>query len=502
MEQVRILVVEDEVIVARNIASQLHQLGYIVVGRASSGKDAIAKALATTPELVLMDIILKGEIDGITAASCIREQLDIPVIFLTAYGDEKTLERAKLTQPFGYVVKPFTIKDLRIAIEIGLSQHKLELDLREQRDQLATILDSINDAVIGTNELGVVTFINPSAEHLTGWERREALGTHASQVLHVIDETTEAIIENPVAQVLREQKVVDLGGCISLITKDGKKVPIGDSAAPIRRKPHDISGVVVVFWDLRERRRREYIEQALLKEQELNRLKSLFISTVSHEFRNPLTVIQTAVELLEIQRNNVTQAKRETYLRRIYTAIQSMEKLMEDILFMGRSEAGRLTYNPRLINLERFCQELVEEFSTVTGVAHEIVFSCHSHQTEALMDEQLLYHLFRNLLANAIKYSPEGGQIKFELTCMSGLKLATFQIQDQGIGIPELEQSQIFESFYRASNVKTIQGNGLGLVIVKRCVDAHHGKISVTSQVGHGTTFTVMLPLNSASLVD
>jgi signal transduction histidine kinase len=284
-----------------------------------------------------------------------------------------------------------------------------------------------------------------------------------------------------------------------LITKDGKKVPIGDSAAPIRRRANDISGVVVVFWDLSERRRREYIEKALLKEQELNRLKSLFISTVSHEFRNPLTVIQTAVELLEIQGNNLTKSKRETYLKRIYTAVQSMEKLMEDVLFMGRSDAGKLTYNPRLVNLEKFCQELVEEISTIKSVGHEIVFKCHSDYTDAIMDEQILHQLFRNLLANAIKYSPVGGQVKFELTCDPQLKIATFHIQDQGIGIPELEQSQIFESFYRASNVKTIPGNGLGLVIVKRCVDAHKGKINVTSHIEKGTTFTIILPLELSS---
>lgn len=125
MGQARILVVEDEVIVARTIASQLSQLGYIVTGTASSGKVAIAKASETQPELVLMDIILKGEMDGIATAIQIREQLDVPIIYLTAYGDEHTLERAKITQPFGYIVKPFTTKDLRIAIEIGLLKHQL-----------------------------------------------------------------------------------------------------------------------------------------------------------------------------------------------------------------------------------------------------------------------------------------------------------------------------------------------------------------------------------------
>ncbi|HYX19095.1 MAG TPA: ATP-binding protein [Nostoc sp.] len=496
MGQARILVVEDEVIVARTIASQLRQLGYIVTGTASSGKVAIAKASETQPELVLMDIILKGEMDGITTASLIREQLDVPVIFLTAYGDDHTLEKAKITQPFGYIVKPFTIKDLKIAIEIGLLKHQLERELRENRDQLATLLNSMSDAVIATDEAGIMTFMNPAAEALTGWKQKDALGNEAAEIFHIVDELTGATLENPVTKVLRDQQVVYLGEFTSLITKDGKRVPIGDSASPIKRRFDQINGVVIVFWDLSERRQTKFLEQALEKEQELNRLKSLFISTVSHEFRNPLTVIQTAVELIEMQGANLTDAKRAIYLKRIQGAVQSLEKLMEEVLFMGRAEAEKLVYNPAPLNLEQFCLELIEDFSIAEDSLYEIVFTSHSDRNNAVMDERLLHYLFENLLSNAVKYSPEGGNIKFDLICDPIDKVAIFYIQDQGIGIPEPDQARLFESFYRASNVQSIQGTGLGLVIVKRCVDAHRGQISVTSQVGVGSTFTVILPLN------
>ncbi|MEA5574940.1 ATP-binding protein [Anabaena sp. UHCC 0451] len=497
MEQAKILVVEDEIIVARTIASQLHQLGYIVTGTASSGKNAIVKALETQPELVLMDIILKGEMDGINAAAAIRKQLDIPVIFLTACGDEQTLERAKITQPFGYVVKPFTIKDLRIAIEIGLSQHKLERELRENRDQLATLLNCMSDAVIATNHQGIITFMNPASEKITGWQQTESLGKDISNIFQIIDESTEQVRENPVIKVLQEKQVVYLDEFTSLVTRDGKRIPIGNSASPLRRQPHAISGAVVVFWDLSERRQKEYLEQALEKEQELNRLKSLFISTVSHEFRNPLAMIQTAVELIEMQGTKLTAAKRNTYLSRIYGAIQSMERLMEDVLFMGKAEAGYLGYNPAPIKLDKFCRELIEEFSLIKNSSHQIVFNCHLHNPDAVMDEKLLHYLFINLLSNAAKYSPPEKEIALNLTGDLVNETAIFQVKDQGIGIPETDQKQIFDSFYRASNVQSIHGNGLGLVIVKKCVDAHNGQIEINSQLGKGTTFTVTLPLNS-----
>ncbi|MFN6463693.1 MAG: ATP-binding protein [Nostoc sp. DedVER02] len=497
MGQARILVVEDEVIVARTIASQLTQLGYIVTGTASSGKVAIAKALETHPELILMDIILKGEMDGIATASKIREQLDVPIIFVTAYGDDHTLERAKITQPFGYIVKPFTTKDLRIAIEIGLLKHQLERELRESRDQLATLLNSMSDAVIATNEQGKVTFINPAAEAITGWQQKDALGNEAAKIFHLVNEVTETFLENPVTKVLREQQVVYLEEFTSLIRRDGKRVPIGDSASPLKGRHDQINGVVVVFWDLSERHQTKLLEQALEKEQELNRLKSLFISTVSHEFRNPLTVIQTAVELIEMHGANLTDAKKGIYLKRIQAAVQSLEKLMEEVLFMGRAEAEKLVYNPVPINLEQFFQELIKDFSIVENSVSEIVFNCHSVRTDAVMDEGLLRYMFGNLLSNAVKYSPRGSKIQFDLICDPIDKVAIFYVQDQGLGIPEPDQARLFESFYRASNVQSIQGTGLGLVIVKKCVDAHRGQISVTSQVGVGTTFKVILPLNS-----
>jgi len=496
MVQVRVLIVEDEVIVARAIASQLKQLGYIVTGTASSGHVAINKASETEPDIVLMDIILKGDMDGIVAANHIRENLDIPVIFLTAYSDNNTLERAKITQPFGYIVKPFTIKDLQIAIEIALLKHQLECDLRENRDQLATLLNSMSDAVIATDERGIVTFMNPASEALTGWNREEGLGSEVSKIFHLVDEVTDSAIENPVTRVLREHQVVYLGDFTSLISRDGKRVPIGDSASPLMRRPDHISGVVVVFWDISERRQTEVLQKALEKEQEVNHLKSLFISTVSHEFRNPLTVIQTAVELIDIQGNNLTEAKRKTYVKRIQSAVQSMKHLMEDVLFMGQAEAEKLVCSPIHLNLAIFCQELVEEIYAV-GNLHPIVFTCHSNYTDAWMDERLLHYMFVNLLSNAVKYSPEGGTIQFDLRCDLAEGVAIFTIQDQGIGIPEADQNQLFESFYRASNVRYIRGSGLGLVIVKRCVDIHGGQIAFTSQVGVGTTFTIKLPLRN-----
>ncbi|WP_309229734.1 hybrid sensor histidine kinase/response regulator [Oscillatoria sp. FACHB-1407] len=490
----KILIVEDEVIVAKIIANQLKQLGYTVTDTVSSGAVAIAKAIETSPDLILMDIVLKGDIDGITTATRIREQIDIPIIYLTAYADDQTLQRAKMSQPFGYIIKPFTANDLRVAIEIGLFKHHINQELQENRDQLATLLQSMSDAVIATDAQGCVTFMNPAAETLTEWQQEEALGREVSEILQLVNEVTDIPAENPVSKVLQNHQVVYLDDFTSLIARGGRRIPVGDSASPLRRHSGEVSGVVVVFWDMSDRRQSELLTQALQKEQELNRLKSQFVSTVSHEFRNPLAVIRTAAELLE-QSSDMPIERRNSYVQRIKSSVRSMNQLMEDVLIIGQAEANRLSYNPAPLDLGQFCRSLVEEFSIVERSSHTLVFDSQGDTRAAQMDEKLLRYILTNLLSNAIKYSPAGTTIHLSLTVNPVEQTALFQIHDQGIGVPEADQSRLFNSFFRASNAHSIQGTGLGLAIVKRCVEAHQGHISLTSQEGVGTTVCVTLPL-------
>ncbi len=498
MVQAKILVVEDEVIVARTIVNQLTQLGYSVVGRASSGAAAIEQANSTQPDLVLMDVVLKGEMDGITAASQICSEHDIPVVFLTAYADESTLQRAKNTLPLGYIVKPFSPAELRVAVELALFKHQVEQELRSNQAYLATLLRSMNDAVIATDEEGLVTFMNPAAETLTGWREAEAFGKEAVEVLHLVDEVTDLPSEHPVAQVLKTQEVASLKEFTALVNRQGDRIPIGDSASPIHRQPGELSGVVVVFWDMSAYRQSKLLEKALEKEQELHQLKTQFVSTVSHEFRNPLAVIRTAAELLDLRGATLLDEKMKTYVQRIKASVQQMNQLMEDVLLMGRIEAERLQFLPTVVDLRQLCQDILEECSLYRTDTHQVVFTPPNESLETWMDENLLRLILTNLLSNALKYSPMGGRIdltyRYEAEGDGNGKTVIFSVQDQGIGISDSEQAQLFESFFRASNAQSIQGTGLGLAITKQCIELHQGQIEVVSQLGAGTTFTVVLP--------
>ncbi|WP_421656974.1 HAMP domain-containing sensor histidine kinase [Leptothermofonsia sp. ETS-13] len=235
------------------------------------------------------------------------------------------------------------------------------------------------------------------------------------------------------------------------------------------------------------------IRRALEEEKELSELKSRFVSIASHEFRTPLTAIRTATEILEQYGDVASEEKKREYFRRIRTAIQNINQLMEDILTIGKAEAGKLEFNPVCLNLEEFCREILDEVKLGMGTNHTIAFTCKGNCQHACLDAKLLRSILTNLLSNAIKYSPRGSVVRFTLLCLE--ESIYFEVQDQGIGIPPEDQPKLFELFHRAGNADTFRGTGLGLAIVKQCVELHQGQITLTSQENVGTTFRVEFPL-------
>ncbi|HEY9762564.1 MAG TPA: ATP-binding protein [Trichocoleus sp.] len=357
----KILVVEDERVVARDIEKRLKKLNYTIVASVASGEEALAKVAELQPDLVLMDIQLKGQMDGITAAEQIRVDFDIPVIYLTAFADEDTLQRAKTTEPFGYIVKPFDERDLHVTIEVALRRRLAEAAIRV----------------------------------------------------------------------------------------------------------------------------------ALEKEKELSELKSRFWSMIVHEFRNPLTSILSSSQLLETYGERLNAERKQEYLELIQTSVKTMNRLLHDTLEIIKTEQSSLGFNPTTLDLEAFCQDLVQETQLNSGAKHHILFLHHGDCRGMCLDSKLLWHILSNLLSNAVKYSPQGGTIILEITC--NFEEVIFKVKDEGIGIPQETQNHLFEPFHRAKNVGNIPGTGLGLTLVRKCLDLHGGHIEVESEVGKGSTFIVNL---------
>jgi PAS domain S-box-containing protein len=257
----RVLVVEDESIVALEIQERLMGFGYIAV-IASSGNEAIKKADEFHPDIILMDIMLKGGMDGIEAAGRIKESMDIPIIYLTAYSDETTIERAKSTQPSGYLIKPFQARELNVSLDIALYKHDVERRLKESERWLNATLNSIGDAVITTDGKGIIKLINPYAEALTGWRHEYAVGRQLEEVFSVICAKTGEKAGDPLNKLVREGNFFGLAEDTFLLSKNGNRMPVEVIGYPILGDQNKLAGSVIVFYDITERKK---IEEKMLK---------------------------------------------------------------------------------------------------------------------------------------------------------------------------------------------------------------------------------------------
>ena len=255
MASEKILIVEDEKIVALDIKHSLESYGYIVPCMVSTGEDAIQMAKKHNPDLVLMDIVLRGDIDGIEAASFIHSNYNIPIVYLTAYSDERTLHRAKMTEPFGHILKPFNNRELRTNIEIALHKRALEKEKLFDNDSWVTsLLDNIGDAIISTDAAGRVRHINPMAQALTGYRLEEALGEPIDRIFRVICDTTGKAVINPTEKVMKEGTFYGLCEGTVLISRENNHIPIDVIGSPIKNSHNVTTGAIIVFCDIKERR--------------------------------------------------------------------------------------------------------------------------------------------------------------------------------------------------------------------------------------------------------
>jgi len=246
--------------------------------------------------------------------------------------------------------------------------------------------------------------------------------------------------------------------------------------------------------DITQRKRAEVeLLSALQREKELSEMKSKFVSIASHELRTPLATILSSAELLEHYSDGLSADDKLKMLHGIQSGVKRMNTMIEDVLIIGKAEAGALQFEPRPVDLGDLCHKVVEELRGGVAKQHTIQFEQQFERGSLNLDEKLLRHILTNLLSNAVKYSPAGSTVSLQLAERDGAAL--IEVRDQGIGIPLEDQARMFESFHRASNVGNRQGTGLGLVIVKKAAELHGGTISIDSKVDTGTRISVSLPL-------
>ncbi|HEY9638051.1 MAG TPA: ATP-binding protein [Coleofasciculaceae cyanobacterium] len=515
-----ILIADDDRFTRMMLRQMMEKEGY-KIEEVTDGEQCLAAYRSHKPDIVLLDAMMPV-MDGFTCCRLLQTLSGddlTPVLMITGLNDQASVDWAFEAGATDFVTKPIHPPVLLRRVRRLIEASSAEKALRESEKKYRSVVENVKEVIFQTDATGSWTFLNPAWTNLTGFTVEESLGTNFLNYVHCDDQQRQQQLWQ---SLIRDQK----GSCryeMRYLTKAGECRWIEVHGHPTLVTDGAVTGISGMLRDITERvyaqalekdkvrleteiierkRTEEIIRSALEKEKELGELQSRIIATISHEFRTPLTTVQSSSDLLKNYGKTWSDEKRYKHFHRIDDSVEHMTQLLNDVILIGQAEAGKLQFNPTPLELESLCREIVEEWQLSLdskqdgqgGRIPTVALSVQGNETQAKLDEKLLRQILTNLLSNASKFSPQTGIVRFDLICQE--HQAIFRIQDEGIGIPLEDQPRLFESFYRASNVGTTQGTGLGLAIVKKCVDLHQGQITVESEVGVGTTFTLTLPLN------
>jgi PAS domain S-box-containing protein len=493
----RILVVEDDSIIAADIAETLVRLGYEVGETADSADDAVREVQSTQPDLVLMDVQLRGATDGIDAVSRIRKLSDVPVVYLTSHTDEATLTRAKETGPHGYLVKPFNERDLRTAIEVAIRKCELERHVADRERWFSTTLEALGEAVIATDRAERITFMNAVAARVTGFLPSEAVGKPLSEILKLVG-PDGAALESPVGRALRSTFTVEMPANSVLVDRAGQERVVDDSATPIIDPRGAVLGGVVVFRDVTEQKR---LERRLAVAERVASVGTM-AAGVAHEVNNPLAAIvgnigyvleelRAVAAELELEPEASSMTRITNAIDALTDAAESSERIRKIVQAM-KAFVAQTGGDRRIVDLP----DLIEPALKLTSKRSEAtakVTRAYGTTPFVEVDEVQLVQVFTNLLTNASDAIAPGEPEKNEIritTYTDDKGRAVAEVRDTGCGIAPATLGRIFDPFFSTKGVGS--GMGVGLSICHSFVTAAGGEI--TAESDNGTTFRVTLP--------
>jgi len=498
MPDARVVVAEDETIVAMDLAATLKALGCTVLAVVDNGIDAVEAAITHKADLVLMDIRLKGPMDGIEAAKAIHEQAAIPIIFLTAHGDVTTLDRAMGSSPYGYLVKPFDEGELQRAITVVITRRRVEQieharkddALWESEERFRLLLDSIHDyAIIQLDLEGRIATWNSGAEKMNGFTADEVIGRPVIE----LNPEEERDPEQLRAQLDRvaEQGRVEVEEW--RVRKDGTRYWAHIVRTPMLDRHGRIAGYVAVTHDETQRRA---LEAQLLQSQKLESLGKL-AGGIAHDFNNMLMVIFSRAELL--LRVNGTVEPQRRYINDIRTAATKSRDLTQQLLAAAR----RQVLQPQIVNLNEVVTSTMQLLASSLGENIRIRTHVDERLWNIYADPGKLHQVLMNLAINASEAMPNGGSLTVETRNVRvdaeyvrqrpHLREGDYVqliVSDTGVGIaPEL-RDKIYDPFFSTRG----RGSGLGLAVVRGIIDQTGGQIWLYTEVGEGTTFKIYFP--------
>ncbi|MCB9080041.1 MAG: response regulator [Anaerolineaceae bacterium] len=502
-----ILIVDDQESSRQVLRGLLLNEGYNLAF-AANGEEALSQAAELLPDLILLDIMMPG-MNGFEVCQKLRldpQLSEILIIMVTALDDKRSRLRGIEVGADDFVNKPVDAAELKARVKTitRLNRHRRlrSLELQAERDRTRAILEALGEAVVVTDIDGYIQYLNPAAVSLTGFSAKEALGQNW-RVWQT--EETQTRLKTQILTTLFAGETW-FGEVINQ-RKDGSTydaaLTIAPLFAPVNRTEPAIVGFVSVQRDITP-----------LKQAE--RSKNEFVSNVSHELRTPLSVITLLSDNLDGLYDRLDDAKRRKMIRDIQKHTESLNNLIGDVLEISRIDSGRIAMDREVLNLTHLAREQVEEILPLVHQKGQSIRVIGKKQLNVLGNQAQLQQIVRNLLNNAIKYTPEGGQITCTCASLSlpnpatnpefhhqwpGCfelnpgKWATLRVIDNGAGINTDHVPYVFDRFYRAKAQQNIRGTGLGLSISRDLVKLHGGHIAVASELGQGSVFAIYLPL-------
>lgn len=398
--------------------------------------------------------------------------------------------------------QPVTQAQLEIfslyAMTVGslLARKHSEDALRASEELYRTLITTMSEGIIMQDKTGVITTSNTAAQEILGLSSEYLLGVNSSKSLlrSIREDGTPFPDESRPSMITLKTGKAQSNVVMGVYKTNEELAWISINSSPVRQ-PGEKShyAVVTTFRDITHHKNYEQmLEKALENEKELGELKSRFVSMASHEFRTPLATILALTETLSAYRHKLPDEQIDERLNKIQGQVSHLKDIIEDVLQLARIQARRVEVNPVRFDLDDLCRSVIDEFVSHPDFKQKINYHCDEKLHYVNLDKKLLRQVISNLMSNAVKYSPEGKSITINLTYDNDV--ITLRISDEGIGIPEADLKHLFEPFHRATNVGTISGTGLGLVIVKESIELHGGTILVESHVGQGTTFVARIP--------
>lgn len=477
-----ILVVEDEALIALELKTRLEQVGYGVPFIADTAEDALLGIERHQPSMVLMDIRLRGAQDGIEAADLIRRRFHLPVMFVTAHADRETLDRAKITEPFGYIVKPFHNVDFRAQIEVALWKHEMEQKLRVSEAWLSATFRYAADALITTDNRGNIAFMNAAAARLTGWDGEEAKGQPLLDVFQAFDEATDLPVIHPLDALL-DGRELDAGPRTFKLRNRGGFTPVlVEAELAVNRDQEWPLGIILAFRDITARRRAEQQNTQL---QKMNCLTLMSVGLGRELAESQARIDSSLQRAIGESEGRVLHLLSEAYQRSA-----EQQSILQRLIALGKAEPGAAS----LVDVNGVLSEL--EAKVRTTLRRSLQLTLEPGAPSILADPAGLHECLFSLVAEARKAATsEVAQVEIATKTIAfapGSAAVQIAVHDTGKGIRASAKERVFDPYYQSRPGS--RNPGFSLSLVYRFVALSGGTIEVESDPGKGVTYLLSFP--------